>query len=90
VLGGRAVRDDRRFLARRRATIIWLPLKVSNEIIGDVDLADRFMAVLQEDVDSFDRSANPAIKLAVKAAKPLKLGLGAVGLLGKICICGLR
>jgi len=39
----------------------------------------KFMAVLQEDFDSFDRSVHPAIKLAVKAAKPLKLGLGRGG-----------
>ena len=70
--------------------IIGLPLKVSNEIIGDVDLANRFMAVLQQDFDSFDRSVHPAIKHAVNAAKPLKLGFGAVDVLGKICICGLR
>jgi len=67
-----------------------LLLKVSNKIVGDVDLANRFMATLQEDFDSFDRSVHPAVKLAVKAAKPLKLGLGAVDLLGKICICRLR
>jgi hypothetical protein len=51
--GRGAFRNHRRLLAPRRANIIGLPLKLDNEIVGDIDLDNRFVAILQEGFDSF-------------------------------------
>ncbi len=75
VVRGWAIRHRRRLLARH-AKIIGLPLKITDEIVGDVDLGDRFAATLPECFDGFLGGVHLAIRLPVEAAQPLELGLG--------------
>ena len=83
---GGAVRYGRR---PARAKIIRLPLKVGDEIVGDVDLDDALVAALPECSYGFLCGVHLAIKLPLQAAEPFELGLGLVDLLGKIGLWGL-
>src|SRR5262249_19805748 len=79
-------RNSRRFLAGRHAKIIGLPLKIIDEIVGDVDLGDRLAAKVPECFDGFIGGTHLAIKLPVEAAEPLELRLSLADLLGEICL----
>src|SRR5262249_23113786 len=64
-------------------------MKIGDEIVGDVDLGERFRfgaAAMPEFFDGFLGSVLLAINLPVEAAEPLELSLGLADLLRRICL----